>query len=56
MDAWRRPAELLQGAQVPLVLLEERRALRGTLFAGSPAVAWLVSEMQAVLAAVVRVP
>lgn len=55
MDAWRRPAELPQGAQVPLVLLEERRTLRGTLFAGSPAVAWLVSEMQAVLAAVVRV-
>ena len=54
MDAWRRPAELLQGAQIPLVLLEEMRALRGTLFAGNPAMAWLVSEMQAVLAAAVR--
>lgn len=52
VDAWRRPGELAAGAHVPIVLLVEGGALRGALAPGHPAVAWLASAMQAVLALV----
>ena len=49
---WQRPGELAALAQASLVSLEEGGVLRSALAPGHPAVGWLVSELEAVLALV----